>query len=100
MLAVFDEMIADIESNKNLNPKVTELFLRGRKLSISLVFIQQSYYKEPKNYDYIASNHSSDIAFKDIMEIYKAYTKEPYPFLVNDTTLSSDNPLRFTKNLL
>ena len=39
MLAVFDEMIADIESNKKLNPKVTELFLRGRKLSISLVFI-------------------------------------------------------------
>ena len=48
----------------------------------------------------IASNHSSDIDFKDFMKLYKDYTKEPYSFLVNDTTLSSDNPLRFRKNLL
>ena len=47
----------------------------------------------------IASNHSSDIDFKDFMKLYKDYTKEPYSFLVNDTTLSSDNPLRFRKNL-
>ena len=48
----------------------------------------------------IASNHSSDIDFKDFMKLYKEYNKEPYSFLVNDTTLSSDNPLRFRKNLL
>ena len=48
----------------------------------------------------IASNHLSDIDFKDFMKLYKDYTKEPYSFLVNDTTLSSDNPLRFRKNLL
>ena len=48
----------------------------------------------------IASNHSSDIDFKDFMKLYKDYTKEIYSFLVNDTTLSSDNPLRFRKNLL
>ena len=48
----------------------------------------------------IASNHSSDIDFKDFMKVYKDHTKEPYSFLVNDTTLSSDNPLRFRKNLL
>ena len=47
-----------------------------------------------------ASNHSSDIDFKDFMKLYKDYTKEPYSFLLNDTTLSSDNPLRFGKNLL
>ena len=47
-----------------------------------------------------ALNHSSDIDFKDFMNIYKKYTKESYSFLVNDTTLPSDNPLRFTKNLL
>ena len=41
----------------------------------------------------IASNHSSDIDFKDFMKLYKDYTKETYSFLVNDTTLSSDNPL-------
>ena len=48
----------------------------------------------------IALNHSSDIEFKDFMKIYKKYTVEPYSFLVNDTTLPSDNLLRFRKNLL
>ena len=47
----------------------------------------------------IASNHSSDIDFKDFMKLYKDYTKEPYSFLVSNTTLS-DNPLRFRKYLL
>ena len=42
----------------------------------------------------------SDIDFKDFIKLYKDYAKEPYSFLVNDTTLSSDNPLRFTKTLL
>ena len=46
----------------------------------------------------IALNHSSDINFKDF--IYRKYTVEPYSFLVNDTTLPSDNALRFRKNLL
>ena len=46
----------------------------------------------------IALNHSSDINIKDF--IYKKYTKESYSFLVNDTTLPSDDPLRFRKNLL
>ena len=45
MLIVFDDMIADMESNKNVSPIVTELFLKGRKLNISLVFILQSYFK-------------------------------------------------------
>ena len=48
----------------------------------------------------IAINHSSDIGFKDFMKIYKKYTAGTYCFLVNDTTLSSDNPLGFSKNLL
>ena len=39
VLIVFDDIIADIEANKNLSPIVTELFLRGRKLNISLVFM-------------------------------------------------------------
>ena len=43
----------------------------------------------------IAINHSSDIDFKDFMKIYEKYTAEPYSFLVNDTTLSSHNPLPF-----
>ena len=48
----------------------------------------------------IPLNHSSDIGFKNFMKIYKECTTEPYSFLVNDTTLPSDNPLRFRKNLL
>ena len=48
----------------------------------------------------IALNHSSDIDFKDFIKIDKKCTARPYSFLVNDTTLPSDDPLRFRKNLL
>ena len=103
---------------KKLNPVVIKLFVRGRKLNVSLVFITQSYFKVPKDVrlntthffimkipnkrelQQIALNHSSDIEFKDFMKIYKKFTAESYSFLVNDTTLPSDNPLRFRKNLL
>ena len=51
ILTVFDYMIADMLNNKNLNPIVTELFIRGRKLNISLVFITQSYFAVPKELD-------------------------------------------------
>ena len=49
MLIVFDDMISDMLSKKKLNPLLTELFIRGRKLNISLVFIKQSYFAVPKN---------------------------------------------------
>ena len=48
----------------------------------------------------IASNHSSDNEFKDFMKLYKDYTKESFSFLVRNTTLPSDNSLRYRKNLL
>ena len=48
----------------------------------------------------IAVNHASDIDFKDFMEIYQKYAAELYSFLVNNATLASDNPLRFSKNIL
>ena len=48
MLIVFDYKIADMESNRKLCPIVTELFLRGRKLNVPLVFISQYYFKVPK----------------------------------------------------
>ena len=83
-----------MKSNKNLSPIATELFLRGRKLNISLIFISQSYFKVPKTIrlntthyfimkipnklKQIASNHSSEIDFKDFMKLYKEYTKGPY----------------------
>ena len=112
VLIIFDDMIADMINNNKLNPIVTELFIRGRKLNISIVFITQSYFKVPKDVrlssthffimkipnkrelQQIALNHSSDIDFKDFMNIYKQCTKEPYSFLVKD------NPLKFRKNLL
>ena len=116
-LIVFDDMIADIINNKKLNSIVTELFIRGRKLNISLVFITQSYFKVPKDVRLntthffimkipnkrelrqIALKHSSDIDYKDFIKIYKNCTDDSYSFLVNDTMLSSDNPLKFRKNL-
>ena len=52
-----------------------------------------------KELQQIASNHLSDIDFKDFMKLYKEYTTESYSFLVNDTSLSSDNTLQFRKNL-
>ena len=48
----------------------------------------------------IASNHSSDIDSKDFRKLYKHYTKEPYSFLVNNTSFSLDNPLQFREKLL
>ena len=49
ILIVFDDMIADMINNKKLHSTVTELFIRGRKLNISLIFITQSYFKVPKD---------------------------------------------------
>ena len=118
VLIIFDDMIADMINNNKLNPIVTELFIRDKKLNIPIIFIIQSYFKVPKDVrlnsthffimkipnkrelQQIALNHSSNINFKDFMNIYKKHTKEPYSFLVNDTALPSDNPLRFRKNLL
>ena len=48
VLTVFDDMIVDMKSNEKLSPIVTDLFFRGIKLNISLVFISQPYFKMPK----------------------------------------------------
>ena len=81
-----------------LNPIVMELFIRGRKLNISIVFITQSYFKVPKDVrlnsthffimkipnkrelQQITLNHSSDIDFKDFMKIYKSVLQNHIPF--------------------
>ena len=49
ILIIFGDVIADMLSNKKLNPIITELFIRSRKLNVSLVFITQSYFYVPKN---------------------------------------------------
>ena len=117
ILILFDDMSNDMIHNKKLISIVTELFIRGRKLNIYLVFITESYFKVPKDVrlntihlfiakvpnkrqlQQIAINHSSDTSAKDFINIYRKFTVEPYSFFVNNTTLASDNPLRFRKNL-
>ena len=89
ILISFDYMIANMLSNKKSNPIVTHLFIRGRKLNISFVFITQFHFAIPKNINLnsthyfimkipnkqelqqIAFNHSSDIDFKDLMNLYE-----------------------------
>ena len=93
------------------------MFIRGRKSNISLISIAQSYFKVPKDVrlntshffiakipnkrrlQQIAINHSSDINTKDFSNICRKCTDEPYSFLINGTTLASNNPLRFRKNI-
>ena len=53
-----------------------------------------------RDFQRIASNHSSDTEFKDFMNVCKDYIIEPFSFLVNYTTLPSDNPMRFRRSLL
>ena len=115
VLIVFDDMIADIMSNKKFQAIIDELFIQCRKLNISLVFITQSYFSVPKdvrlNSTYylimkinnkrelqnIAINHSADIDYKDFLKVYRGCTKEPLNFLTIDTTPPANNPLRFRK---
>ena len=117
-LIVFDDMITDMIQNKKLDSILTKLFIRGRKLNISCDFNTQSYFQVPKDVrlntshffiakipnktelQQIAINHSSDISTKDFSNIYRECTAKPYSFLVFDTMLASDNPLRFRKLFL
>ena len=117
ILIVFDDMIADIMTNKKFQAIIKELFIRCRKLNISLVFITQSYFSVPKDVrlnsthylimkinnkrelQNIVINHSADIDYQDFIKIYRECTKEPFNVLTIDTTLSASNLLRFRKNL-
>ena len=110
ILIVFDDMIAD--------KIVSELFIRGRKLNISIVFITQSYFAVPKDIrlnsthyfvikipskrelQQVALNHSSNIDFQDLINLYKKCTTDPNSFWVIVTTLPTDNSSHFRKNLL
>ena len=98
ILIVFDDMFEDIKSNKKFQAIIEELFIRCRKINISLVFITQSYFSVPKDVrlnsthylimkinnkrelQNIAINHSADIDYKDFMKIYRECTKEPFNF--------------------
>ena len=124
-MIVFVNMIGNMLSNKKINPIVTKLFIRIRKLNFSLFYytilsccakkklewiLRTMYYKFytqfimeiPKKWELqqIASIHSPDIDFRDFMNLYKKCTAKPYSFLVIDATLVSNNHLRFRMNLL
>ena len=117
VLIVFDDMIADIIANKRFQAIIKKLFIRCRKLNISLEFISQSYFSLPKDVrlnsthyfmmktnskrelQNIAINHSSNIDYQDFMKIYRECKREPYNFLTIDTTLPASDPLRIRKNL-
>ena len=93
IIIVFDDMIEDIKSNKKFEAIITELFIRCRKLNVSLVFITQSYFRVSKDVrlnstrylimkinnnrelQNISINHSGDIDYKYFMNIYRECTK-------------------------
>ena len=106
-------------SNKKFNPVVTELFIRGRQLNISLVFSTKSYFVVPKNIrlnsmDYFIVKipkkqelqqlqlfiHQILILKTLYINLYKKCTAKTYSFLIIDATLESDNPLHVRKNLV
>ena len=114
ILINFNDMIADMLNNKKFHPVVTELFMRGRKLNISLVFVTQSYFTALKNIRLNPTHYfimkipnkqelqqiSSDMDFKDFMNLYQKRTAKPCFSLVTDATLAPDNSSCFRKNLL
>ena len=116
-LTAFDDMIGEIMTNEKFKVIMKELFIRCRKLNISLTFITQSYFSirrelrinsthyltmkinNKRELQNIAINHHADINYQDFMKIYRECTKQPYNFLTLDTTLPTSNPLRFRKQL-
>ena len=118
ILIIFNDMIADIMKNRKFQALIKELFIRCRKLNISLGFITHSYFSVPKDvrlnsinylimktnnrkeFQNIAINHSADIDYKNFMKIYRECTTETFNFLTINTTLPESNPLRFRKKFV
>ena len=118
ILVVLDDMIADIMTNKQFQAAIIkELFIRCKKLNISLAFITEPYFSAPKrvriNLTYylitnihnkrklkdITINHSPDIDYKDFLKVYKKCISELYSFLTIDITLPAYDLLRFRTTL-
>ena len=114
VLIVFDDMIADIVSSKKFKAIIKELFIRCRKLNISIVFITQSYFRTPKDarlnsmhctlmkvgnkkeLKSIAEEKSGHLDYKDLLRMYNYCTKEPYSFMTIDARPTAT--IRFKKN--
>ena len=100
ILIIFDDMIADIMTNKRFQAIIKELFIRCRELNISLVFLTQSYFSVPKEVrlnsthyliikiynrgelQQIAINHSADIDYKYFLKITEIVQKNLILFLL------------------
>ena len=103
VLIIFDDMIADIMRREKFKATVKELFIRCKKLNISVVFITQSYFRTPKGarlnsthyilmkisnkkeLKSIAEENSGHLDFKDFLNKYNYCTNEPYSFMMVDT---------------
>ena len=103
VLITFDDMIVDIMRSEKFTAIVKELFIRCKKLNISIVFITQSYFRTPKDarlnsthyilmkisnkkeLKSIAEENSGHLDFKDFLKIYNYCTKEPHSFMLVDT---------------
>ena len=114
VLLIFDDMIADIEHNKNFKKTIKELFYRARKLNVSIAFITQSYFRalkdvrlnsthyilmkigNKKELKSIAEEKSGHLDYKDFLKMYNYCTKEPYSFMLIDARPTTTTP--FTKN--
>ena len=114
VLIVFDDMIADIEYNKNSKRIIKELFYRARKINVSIVFITQSYFRaltdarlnsthyilikigSKKELKRIAEEKSGHLDYKDFLKIYDYCTREPYSFMLIDTRPTAS--ITFKKN--
>ena len=103
VLIIFDDMIADIEYNKNFKRIIKELFYRACKINVSIVFITQSYFRalkdarlnsmhyilmkigNKKELKRIAEEKSGHLDYKDFLKMYNYCTEEPYSFMLIDT---------------
>ena len=114
VLIVFDDMIADIEYNKNFKLIIKELFYRARKINVSIVFITQSYFRtlmdarlnsthyillkigNKKELKRIAEEKSGHLDYKDFLKMYNYCTKDPYSFMTIDSRPTAI--IQFKKN--
>ena len=112
VLIVFDDMITDIEYNKNFKRIIKELFYRERKINASIVFITQSYFTalkdarlnsthyilmkigNKKELKSIAEEKSGLLDYKDFFKIYNYCTKEPYSFMTIDARPTATIPFK------
>ena len=112
VLIVFDDMIADIEYNKNFKRITKELFYRARKINVSIVFITQSYFRllkdarlnsmyyiimkinNKKELKRIAEEKSGHLDYKDFLEIYNYCTRETYSFMTIDARSTANIPFK------